>query len=87
MKRKFQSKTGINVYYKYRTKDRKHLPIILDARLRALFSQEASITNIQEHVKLYIIVTKAKWNNRGHLSHKQRLDLSTPLLQDVLATQ
>ena len=28
-----QSKTGINVYYKYTTKDHKHLPIILDARL------------------------------------------------------
>ena len=49
---KFQSKTGINVYYKYRTKDHKHLPIILNARLRALFCQEASATNIQEHVKL-----------------------------------
>ena len=45
-------KTGINVYYTYRTKDHKHLPIILDAQLRALFRQEASVTNIQKHVKL-----------------------------------
>ena len=31
LREKCQSKTGINVYYKYRTKDHKHLPIILDA--------------------------------------------------------
>ena len=48
----FNLKTGINVYYKYKTKDHKHLPIILDARLRGLFCQEASVTNLQEHVKL-----------------------------------
>ena len=40
MERKSQSKTGINVYYKYRRRDHKHLPIILDAQLRALFSQK-----------------------------------------------